>query len=252
MRRLLLFLRSQPELWIALLFWPMVVLLALLARAALFPGPGAGPSAAEAAIVVSGLIVLGAVAILAARFHAAVRELRKRLFNGEYEHALEVARRHPALALGFGFESALSRLLKFDQRRAEKVAASTRLLDRLMREAPMPILIGDLDAKQVRFSRALCELFEVDEGTFSLESLILPPANQDFANLWNAVAGAGRTQAEATLTLHLPVRQAAERLELQLFAVQDDQGTITYVLGFAQPAPKGPEEDEQTVESERD
>ena len=228
---------SHPRLWLVLLLWPLIVLLAIAARCTVCGGEDTALRAVEVALVASGLLALAGLLLLMVRFYTGIREVRDGLFQGDYEAALEASHRHAAVAVGAGFESALERLLEFDRRRAERVANATRLLNRLLREAPVPILIGDLAEGHVRFSRALSERFGVGDDRFPIDALLRPPANAPFARLWDPLVGGEQSEAEAAITLHLPVRQAAQHLDLQLFAVQNDEGRIAYILGFAKPEP---------------
>jgi len=234
-RRLWHALLRRPRLPAGLLAWTALVLVGLLVRRAVFPDEAPTLLAVEAALIVSALLALGLAALVVVHFYLSVRDIRDQIFEGDYQEAYEVARRHAGVVLGIHFERALRRLLQFDRRRAEKVAATTRLVGRLMREAPMLMLLADRDADQVRFSVALCELFEINDNRFSIDSLLRQPDNEDFARIWQAVTEGGQSSAEATLTLHLPVRQVARALHVRLLAVQNDEGQIAYVLGFARP-----------------
>lgn len=247
-RSLWCLLLGRPRLWIALLAWTIAVLALLVVRHAFFPVEDVALYASEAILILSGLIALVLAALITAHAYLSVRDIRNQLFDGNYEEAYETARRHAGVILGIDFEGPLRRLLDFDRRRAERVAAATRLLGRLMRETPLLLLLGDIEEGQVRFSVALCRLLDVDDNRFALDSLLLQPANKDFAELWRAAASGEKTAAEGEVTLHLPVRQIARRLRLRLLAVQDDEGVISYVLGFASlpesetvPQPETPE-----------
>ncbi|NQT86998.1 hypothetical protein HQ560_09550 [bacterium] len=244
-RRLWRLLVSQPAAWVALVAWPALVLLAVLARDTLF-GAEDGLESPEVALILSALVLLAVAVTLAVRFHRALRSMRDSLFRGEYEDAHLTAREHPALSEGLGLECAIQRIIDFDRRRGERVSAVTRILERLLRESPDPLLLACLEREEVDLSRTLAERFGVGETTFSLDSLLLAPTNDAFAQLWHAVVHGGKSSAESVLNMHLPVRRAALRLRLQLVAVQDDAGNIAHVLGFAQDiadsAPPEPED----------
>ena len=226
---------SHPRLWLGLLLWAIFVLVGLIALRAAVPDPGPVTGPLGAALAATALLALFVLALLGVRFYAGIRAVRDNLYQGNYEEALDAAREHASVAVGVGMESALLRLLEFDRRRAEKVATATRLFDRLMREAPTPILVGDLEKEQIRFSHALRDRFGISEDRFSIDSLLRQPANAEFARHWQALASGEKTQTDVALTLHLPVRQAAQPLDLGLSAVQNDQGRIAYILGFARP-----------------
>jgi len=236
-RRLWRSVLSHPRLWVVPLVWAIVVLVGLIVLRAAAGEQGHALPAVAGVLAATALLALLGLALLGLRFYRGLREVRDALFRGEYEEALEATRQHASVAVGAGFESAVQRLIEFDRRRAARVASATRLLNRLLREAPTPILIGDLEENQVRFSRALRERFGVNDDRFSLDALLRPDANAEFARLWDQLVKGERANIEATLTLHLPVRQAAQRLDLRLFAVQNDEGRIAYILGFAGPAP---------------
>ena len=226
---------SRPRLWGVLLGWVAAVLTGLIVLRAVAPGEGHGVPAVAGVLAVTALVVLLGLALLAVRFYTGARTVRDHLYRGEYEEALEASREHASVAVGLGLESAIQRLLEFDRRRAEKVGSATRLLNGLLREAPLAILIGDLAGDYVRFSRVLRQRFGVAADRFAIDALLRPDANADFARLWQRLVEGEETGVEATLTLHLPVRQAAQRLDLRLFAVQNDEGRIAYILGFAEP-----------------
>jgi hypothetical protein len=231
---------GHPRFWLVLVLWPVFVLLFVVVPLAICYCESPAVSGTQAVAIATALAALGIVAIITGRVYRGVREIRNKLFQGDYEGALDVARHNAVAGLSMGFESAFERLLEFDRRRAERVAASTRLIDRLMHESPLPILFGDLEESLIRFSRSLCALFGVGNDRFSLLAILLLPANQQFARLWETVASGEATHAEAVLTLHLPARSAARTLKVQLFAVQDDTGQIIYVLGFARPPDASP------------
>jgi len=239
---------SRPRIWLVLLVYALGVLVGLIVlRAAYWEGPQAVPALATV-LAASALIALLALAMLALRFYTGIREVRTHLFNGDYEDALEASRQHASVAVGIGFESAIQRLLDFDRRRAEKLASATRLLDRLLREAPAPILIGDIEQNTVRFSHAFRQQFGINDDRFALDALLRPAANTEFARLWSQLAAGDEACIEADLTLHLPVRQTVERCHFRLFAVQNDEGRIAYILGFASPvAPQEADEDDDEV-----
>jgi len=247
LRRLWRCLLTRPWVWLILLLWPAVVLLGVLTPLTVcFCGSSAAASAQVAAIA-SAVVALALLGLIVARSYRGVRAIRNLLFGGEYEAALDLVRHNAPVGFGFGFESALERLIEFDRRRAERVAASTRLIDSLLHEAPVPILVGDLEESLLRFSRAMCDVFGIADDRFSLLSILLHPPNGPFARLWATVAGGESSQASAVLTLHVPSRRVARVLEVQLFAVQDDEGMILYVLGFARrpaapPPPPAPPE----------
>ncbi|MFW6108477.1 MAG: hypothetical protein ACOC8D_01560 [bacterium] len=236
-RRLWRALLSHPRLWLLPLAWALIVLVALIALRATVPEERHGLPAVAGALAGTALVALLGLALLGLRFYRGIRAVRDELYRGEYEQALESAREHASVAVGLGFESAIERLLEFDRRRAAKVASATRLLNRLLRETPTPILIGDLVHGQVRFSRALRDRFGVSDDRFAIDALLRPEGNAEFARLWRRLVRGEESSIQASLTLHLPVRQAAQRLDLQLFAIQDDEGRIAYILGFAEPPP---------------
>jgi len=232
-RRLL----SRPRLWFLLLLWPMAALLLILAPLGIYQSDTAVGGALLSAVVALAVASLILLALLARRFYRALRELRNRLFEGDYEMALDIARRDPALGKALGFEKALMRMLEFDSRRADKVAALTRLLSSILQEAGLPFFVADLEEDLMHLSRAARQLFGVNVDRFSLLALLLMPANREFAALYGLAARGERARAEAVLTLHLPVRQAARELAVRLFAVQSDEGMVLYILGFLS-APK--------------
>jgi len=238
-RRLWHLLLRTPRFWAGLFLWQAAVLVVVLFRHALLPVCSSAVCACETALVISGLLALGLAALIAVHFYATVRDIRTQLFKGEFEEAYEIARRHAGVVLGLDLESALRRLLEFDSRRAEKVAAATRLVGRLLRELPLMMFLGDSDAGETRFSTALCELFGISDNTFSTDALLRQPDNAALAELWKSVASGERSAAEDTLTVQLPARQIARRLRVRLLAVQDDQGAISYILGLAQVADEG-------------
>lgn len=240
-RRLL----SRPRLWFLLLLWPIVALLLILAPLGIYQSDTAISGAFLSAVVALAVASLILLALLARRFYRGIRELRNRLFEGDYETALDLARRDPALGRALGFEKALTRMLEFDLRRADKVAALTRLLSSILQEAGLPFFVADLEEDLLHLSRAARQLFGVNVDRFSLLALLLMPANREFAALYGLTARGERTRADGVLTLHLPVRQAARELSVRLVAVQSDEGLVLYVLGFlsapganASPAPK--------------
>lgn len=233
-RRLWHRLLRGPRLWVLLLAWVGLVLAVELVHYVMFLSVGVTAYRFETALVISALVALILAGLVAAYFYLNIRAIRTHLFEGNYEDAYDVARRHAGILLGIDFERALHRLLEFDRCRAGRVAATTRLVGRLMRETPLMMLLGDLDAGQIRFSLALCQLFDIKDNRFSADSILLQPDNRDFARLWHDAARGERTAVEATLTLRLPVRQLARRLHIRLLAVQDDAGAIAYVLGLAE------------------
>lgn len=236
--------RRQPRLWLALFAWPLLVLGLVLARHLLLPSTGRTVALCEALLLASAIVALAWGIGLARGLYRGLRALRKLLFDGNYESALDLVRRHPALAEGIGLESALELLLAFDRRRAERVAAATRLFDRLMREVPLPILVGILDDDVVRFSRALSRILDVSDDQFPLDSLLLPAANRHFAYVWDQLATGRKGAVSTTVALQLPIANATVPLRLRLLAVQNDQGKIAYILGLAEPPkPKAPPAD---------
>ncbi|MFP4056143.1 MAG: hypothetical protein ACLF0G_04670 [Candidatus Brocadiia bacterium] len=244
-RRLWRALLARPGLWLALLAWPALVLVAVLLTGGLVPGEGPVLSTIELGVVLSALLVLAAVAYAGVRAYRGALALRRHLFQGDYDQAYQALSRYPALAEGVGLESALRRVIEFDRIRAARVSAATRLFDRLLREAPVPMLIADLAREEVRFSSALCQLLELKERSFSLDSLLRPEANAEFARLWETVARGRQTRAQGTLGLRLPVRGVSRRLEARLLGVQDDSGAIAHVLGFFRPVEQTPPDDPQ-------
>jgi len=225
-------LQSRPRLWLLLLLWPILVLLLILTPMGLYHCASTAIGAALSVVVASAVTALVLLALIARRFYWGVRDIRNKLFEGDYETALDLARRNAAVGLGGGFASALERMLEFDRRRAEKVAASARLFTSLLREAPAAFFVADLEEDLIHFSRAARELFGVNADRFSILSLLLLPANREFARLYSSVAHGERARADATVTIRLPVRQATREVELSLLAVQDDEGLILYVLGL--------------------
>jgi hypothetical protein len=126
-------------------------------------------------------------------------------------------------------------MLEFDARRADKVAAATRLFSSFLHEVGVPFFIADLDDDLFHLSRPARQLFGVNVERLSLLAVLLLPANKEFFRLYNSVAKGERASAEATLPIHLPVRQAARRLDVRMLAVHDDEGVVLYVLGFLSP-----------------
>jgi len=238
---------SRPHLWFLLLLWPIAALLLILAPLGIYQSDTAVGGALLSAVVALAVASLILLALIARRFYRGIRELRNRLFEGDYETALDVARRDPAIGKALGFEKALTRMLEFDSRRADKVAALTRLLSSLLQEAGLPFFVADLEEDLMHLSRAARQLFGVNVDRFSLLALLLMPANRAFADLYGLTARGERAGAEAVLTLHLPVRQAARELAVRLCAVQSDEGMVLYILGFLSvpqpgvPVPPGSE-----------
>lgn len=230
-RRLL----CQPRLWLLLLLWPLVALLLILAPSGILQSESTVHGAALTVVTLSAVASLVLLALFARRFYRGLQELRKKLFEGEYEAALDVARRNPALGHALGFESALLRMLEFDARRADKVATATRLFSSFLQESGLPFFIADIEDDLVHLSRAARQLFGVNVERTSLLAILLLPKNREFAKLYSSVANGDRARAEARLTLHLPMRQAAREVTLRLVPIQDDEGLILYVLGFMNP-----------------
>ena len=137
---------SRPLLWAPLLGWPLAVLVVLVGRRLLVPDEGAVLGAVELVLALSATAVLAVLTVRTVRFRRDLRDVCDHLFDGNYEAAFDATRRNAALALGLRLEKALEKLLEFDRRRAERVATATRLLDCLLREVPLPILVGDLVA----------------------------------------------------------------------------------------------------------
>ena len=223
---------SRPRAWVLLLLWPLVVLLLIMAPANVLSVESTAVGAALTVVAASAVAALVSVALMARRFYRSVRAIRDKLFEGEYEMALDAARSNPALGIGLGFEKAFARMLEFDRRRADRVAAATRAIHSLLNEAPIPFFLADLEDDLIHLSRAARNLFEVKTDRFSLLALLLLPANHEFAHLYSTVSRGDRASAEATLTLHLPARGAARELAVRLVAVQDDEGMVMYILGF--------------------
>ena len=219
-----------------LLLWPLgvliLIMIMIMAPANVLSVESHVLGAALTVVAASAVAALVIVALMARRFYRSVREIRDKLFEGEYEMALDAARRNPALGLGLGLEKAFARMLEFDRRRADRVAATTRAIHSLLNEAPIPFLLADLEEDLIHLSRAARALFGVKADRFSLLALLLLPANHEFARIWNSVSRGDRASAEATLTLHLPARGAARELAVRLVAVQDDEGLVMYILGF--------------------
>ena len=230
-RRLL----SVPRLWLVLIVWPLAALLLILAPLGIVQSDTTALGAMLTVVIVLAVASLVLLLLIARRIYLGVRELRGKLFQGDYEGALDVARRHPAVGQALGFESALVRMIEFDARRAEKIAAGTRLFSSVLQEAGVSFFMADLEDNLLHLSRAARQLFGVKVDRFSLLSVLVLPANREFAQLYNSVAKGERTRADAALTLHLPVRQAAREVSVRVFGVQSDEGTVLYVLGFLFP-----------------
>ena len=99
--------RRQPRGWLVLLVWPLLVLALVLVRHLLLAGTGAPLTTLEAVLLASGIAALAWGIVLARGFYLGLRAVRKMLFDGSYEKALELVRHHPALAEGMGLESVL-------------------------------------------------------------------------------------------------------------------------------------------------
>ncbi len=233
---------SWPRLWLALLLWPILVLLLILAPLGIYHCTRTSAGALLSAAAISAVACLIVLALIARHSYLGIREVRNKLFDGYYESALEAARHNPAVGKALGFEKALVRMLEFDSRRADRVAAITRLLDSFLQESTLPFFIADLEEDIIHLSKPARRLFGVNVERFSLLSLLLLPANKDFARVYNPLTKGDRQRADVVLTLHLPVRQAVRKIAARMLAVQDDQGKVLYVLGFisapgAQPQP---------------
>ncbi len=235
-RRLL----CRPRLWLVLLIWPIVALLLILAPSGIIQSESAVHGAALTVVAVAAVASLILLALIARGFYQGVREIRKKLFDGDYEAALDVARHNPAVGQALGFESALLRMLEFDARRADKVAAAARLFSSFLQESGIPFFIADIEDDLVHLSRAARMLFGVNVERTSLLAILLLPRNHEFAKLYASVAKGDRARADARLTLHLPMRQAARDVTLRLVPIQDDEGLILYVLGFINPCDAAP------------
>jgi len=232
LRRLLLL---RPRLWLLLILWPLAALLLILAPLGIVQSETTAIGATLTIVIVLAVASLILLLLVARRIRQGIRELRAKLFQGDYEGALDVARRYPSVGQALGFESALARMLDFDARRAEKLAAATRLLSSLFHEADQSFFIADLEENLLHLSRATRQLFGVKVERFSLLSVLVLPANREFGQFYNSLASGERARADATLTLHLPVRQAAREVSLRMFGVQSDEGTVLYILGFLFP-----------------
>ena len=233
---------GQPRLWPPLLLWPMAVLAFGLTSDCVCPSGDWVLATVRSVLYVSALLSLGVFAFLALRFHRRLRHVRDLLYDGTYESALEYTRHHAALAEGLGLESSLVRLLAFDRRRADRVASATRLLDRLLREIPLPILVGILEDDLVRFSRELCRQLDFPSEQLTLMSLLIAPANRHLAHLWDQVVSGRKSTVEATVALKLPSGRVPQEIRLRLMSVQNDVGKVGYILGLVQP----PEPAEET------
>ena len=226
---------SRPRLWLVLIVWPLAALLLILAPLGIVQSDTPALGATLTVVIILAVASLVLLLLTVRRVYLGVRELRGKLFQGDYEGALDVARRHPAVGQALGFESALVRMLEFDARRAEKIAAGTRLFSSVLQEAGVSFFMADLEDNLLLLSRTARQLFGVKVDRFSLLSVLVLPANREFAQLYNSVAKGERTRADAALTLHLPVRQAAREVSLRMFGVQSDEGTVLYLLGFLSP-----------------
>jgi PAS domain-containing protein len=226
--------RCQPRLWLPLAVWPLAVLAFALVRDVLFPRCGRLVVITEAALLLTALASLSLFAALVLRFYRHLRAARHMLFEGDYEGALEFTHHCPALGEGLGFQGVLSRLLAFDRRRAERVAAATRLFDSFLREVPLPLFVVLLEDDVVRFSRTLCRLLDITDDKFPLDFLLFPAPNRQLANVLVQLATGRRSSLDLTVSLHLPVAHKSQALPFRLVAVQNDQGVIIYVLGIAQ------------------
>jgi len=231
-RRLWHLLLRRPWVLAALVAWQALVLVALLIRDAALPAACPAVRTCEEILLASALVACGLAALVVCHFYLTVREVRNRLFAGEVEAAYEAARRHAGIALGIDLESALRRLLEFEARRAERVATTTRLVGRILRETPLKMFIADISAGHIRFSSSLCELFGMTDNRFDLDALLLLPDNEPLARLWRVVAEGERSAAEDTVQLHLPARRLSRTVHLRLLGVQDDRGKTAYVLGL--------------------
>jgi PAS domain-containing protein len=214
-----------------------VALLLILAPSGIIQSETTALGAALTAVAVAAVASLFLLATVARRAYQGLRELRGKLYQGDFEAALDVARRSPAVGQALGFESAVRRMLEFDARRAEKTAAATRLLSSILHEADLPLFIADLDDDLFHLSRAACQLFGANVDRVSLMSVLLLPANREFAQAFNSVVQGERARADAVLTLHLPARRAARDVALRMLPVQGDEGTVLYVLGLVSPSP---------------
>jgi hypothetical protein len=235
LRRALSRFTGQPRLWLLLLLWPMVILVFGLTSDYLCTNGDWVLTAVGSTLYASALLSLALFAFLCVRFYRRLRHVRSLLYDGTYESALEFIRHHAALADGLGLESALVRLLAFDRRRADRVAAGTRLLTRFLREVPLAILVGILEDDLLRFSSELCRLLDFPKDQFTLMTLLIPAANRHFAYMWDQVASGHKSTVEATVALQLPSARVPKEIHLRLLAVQNDLGKVVYVLGFAQP-----------------
>ena len=101
---------SQPAAWMALVLWPTLVLLAVLASDT-FLGEPDDLTRVEVALVISALVLLGLAVLLAVRFYRALRSVRDSLFRGEYEDAHLTAREHPALSDTLCLDRAVQRII---------------------------------------------------------------------------------------------------------------------------------------------
>lgn len=232
-RRLL----RTPRLWLVLLLWPIVALLLILAPSGILQAENPVHGAALTAVAITAVASLILFTLVARRVLAGILEVRKKLFDGDFEGALDAARHNPAVGQALGFQNALARMLEFDARRADKVAAATRLFSSFLQESGLPFFIADVEEDLLHLSRAARQLFGVNVERFSLLSVLLLPSNREFAALYASVAGGDRARADARLTLHLPVRQAAKTVQVRLIPIQNDEGLILFVIGFLTPAP---------------
>ena len=239
LRRLRRSLVSRPARWASLLYWTLGVLALVVLRHLVVPLGSRAAAVIEVVLALSALAAVGLFTVLARRLYRGVHTVRDHLFEGDYVAALEAARRRPALATGLRLDAALDRLLQFDARQSERVTAATRLFDRLLREIPLPILLGDLEGETLRLSRALCARLDVADDRFPLRPVLLHPENRHLAHLWRQLEAGRKAELEDQFTLNLPVRQAARRLRGRLLAVQNDQGKIAYVLGLVAPPDPG-------------
>ncbi|MBN1621284.1 MAG: hypothetical protein JW871_01685 [Endomicrobiales bacterium] len=158
----------------------------------------------------------------------------RRLLTGDYDTGIE-----PSSLISDEFTTVEElinkvgeRLREYDELRADRVSFSYRAIETVLELVNEGIIIANIDKKAFKFNSVAQSIFNVNQETFTFDSIEKNENNKEFVRLFNDLSNRDKVKWNGKISIQLPVRDSKQELPAKIYPIKNSKEEVKLVLIF--------------------
>ncbi|MFH1541565.1 MAG: hypothetical protein ABIE84_00540 [bacterium] len=183
-------------------------------------------------LLICGGVIWSYIYIRVIIFQGRLIKLFRRILAGDYESGISLASpiKDEIASLVDLTNKMADQLRLYDRLRVDRISLLARAFDQIALQSKDAVILVDTDKKDLELNPTAQQIFEMEQGRLTFDSIEKQEVNKEFLALFNEAITNGKIIDETIVDFQVPIRNTRKRIAVRIIPLKNSEELVKLAL----------------------